>query len=222
MCYLLIDLSPLISQLSIVDDRHGDNPTTPNPPLQEECNFKDSSGPFFDIYSKAAEEEDNKRAEHWQKDAEGIIIFVSPSVGVHPSLHINCNVSDRSILCRSRCPACCYRTGPEAKQSGYLVILPWQHLSGPGRPEHNTLIHTFPCRKTATILSSEICRLGEYSLVLELGDEPQLCFVGDIVTTVGASISPSGSASPLQSRKASANACILCGGRGQDAHSVGS
>ena len=222
VCYLLIDLSPLISQLSIVDDRRGDNPTTPNPPLQEECNFKDSSGPFFDIYSKAAEEEDNKRAEHWQKDAEGIIIFVSPSVNIHTSSHINWNSLDRSILCRGRCPPCCYRPGPKTKQSGYLSILPWQHLSGPGRPEHNTLIHTFPCRQTVPILSSGICRLGEYSLVLELGDEPQLCIVGDIVTTMGASISPSGSAFPVQSRKASANACILCRGRREDARSVGS
>jgi hypothetical protein len=90
VCYLLIDLSPLISQLSIVDDRHGDNPTTPpNPPLQEQSNFGDTSGPFFDIYSKAAEDEDNKRAEHWQKDAEGIIIFVSPSVDIHATSHIN-------------------------------------------------------------------------------------------------------------------------------------
>jgi hypothetical protein len=88
VCYLLVDLSPLIPQLFIVDDRHGDNPTTtPNPPEQGESNFGDSSGPFFDIYSKAAEDEDNKRAEHWQKDAEGIIIFVSPSVDIH-TLHI--------------------------------------------------------------------------------------------------------------------------------------
>ena len=29
------------------------------------------------MYSKAAEDEDNKMAERWQKDAEGILIFVS-------------------------------------------------------------------------------------------------------------------------------------------------
>jgi hypothetical protein len=29
------------------------------------------------MYSKLAEEDDNKMAERWQKDAEGIIIFVS-------------------------------------------------------------------------------------------------------------------------------------------------
>jgi len=30
------------------------------------------------IYSKIAEEEDNKIAQRWQKDGEGIIIFVCP------------------------------------------------------------------------------------------------------------------------------------------------
>jgi hypothetical protein len=30
------------------------------------------------MYSKMAEEEDNKMADHWQKDADGILIFVSP------------------------------------------------------------------------------------------------------------------------------------------------
>jgi hypothetical protein len=46
--------------------------------------------------------------------------------------------------------------------------------------------------------------------------------VGHNVTTMGTSISPSGSAYTVQSRKASANACILCRGRGQYAFSFGS
>jgi hypothetical protein len=40
-------------------------------------------GRSFSIYSKAAEEEDNKMAERWQKDADGILIFVSPRVAIH-------------------------------------------------------------------------------------------------------------------------------------------
>ena len=89
VCYLLIDLSPLISHLCMVDDPRGDNPTmTTNSPLQEESNSGDSSGPFFSVYSDAAKDEDNKRAENWQKDAEGIVIFVSPCVDIHPSSHI--------------------------------------------------------------------------------------------------------------------------------------
>lgn len=47
-------------------------------PSKEEPSFGDSSGPLFSIYSKAAEEEDNKMVKRWQKDADGILIFVSP------------------------------------------------------------------------------------------------------------------------------------------------
>ncbi len=42
--------------------------------------------PFFSIYSKAAEDEDNKMVKKWQKDAEGILIFVSLPVSVYMSL----------------------------------------------------------------------------------------------------------------------------------------
>jgi hypothetical protein len=48
--------------------------------------FGDSSGPLFSIYSKAAEEEDNGMVERWQKDADGILIFVSRCVGIHATL----------------------------------------------------------------------------------------------------------------------------------------
>jgi hypothetical protein len=52
---------------------------------QETSNFNDSSGPLFLMYSKAAEDEDNKMADRWQKDADGILIFVSLRVGIHLS-----------------------------------------------------------------------------------------------------------------------------------------
>jgi hypothetical protein len=42
--------------------------------------FSDSSGPLFDMYREMAEEEDKKMAERWTKDADGIIIFVGPSL----------------------------------------------------------------------------------------------------------------------------------------------
>ncbi|KAH9998244.1 hypothetical protein BJV77DRAFT_1156550 [Russula vinacea] len=44
-------------------------------PSLGESNYDDSSGQFFSIYSKAAEEEDNKMVERWQEDAQGILIF---------------------------------------------------------------------------------------------------------------------------------------------------
>ncbi|KAF8475253.1 hypothetical protein DFH94DRAFT_635656, partial [Russula ochroleuca] len=47
----------------------------PNQASQGESSFGDSSGPLFSIYSKTAEEEDNKNAENWKNDADGILIF---------------------------------------------------------------------------------------------------------------------------------------------------
>ena len=134
-----------------LDDHRAHTLTAPNKPLQGESKFGDSSGPLFSIYSKAAEEEDNKLVKRWQKDADGILIFVRPCVYIHIYFHRNWNTVDRSILCRSRRSPCCYRPGSEAEQSGHLRILPWQHLSGSRRPECNTLIHSFPYRQTTPI-----------------------------------------------------------------------
>ena len=85
------DLPPLVSQPRIVDDRQNNNRrndpvTTSNQPLQGESNFGDSSGPLFSIYTKAAEDEDKKLVERWQKDADGILIFVSPRIVIRLSL----------------------------------------------------------------------------------------------------------------------------------------
>jgi hypothetical protein len=62
--------------------------TTSNQPLQGKSNFGDSSGPLFFIYSKAAKDEDKKMVDRWQKDADGILFFVSPRVGIRLSLHM--------------------------------------------------------------------------------------------------------------------------------------
>ena len=35
------------------------------------------------MYSKVAEEKDNKMVERWQNDSDGILIFVSPRVRIH-------------------------------------------------------------------------------------------------------------------------------------------
>jgi hypothetical protein len=41
------------------------------------------------MYQKMTEEEDNKMAKRWQKDADGIIIFVSPRLAFYTAIHIN-------------------------------------------------------------------------------------------------------------------------------------
>lgn len=56
----------------------------PNQPFKGETNLGDSSGFLFAMYSKLTQEEDTKMAERWQKDAEGIIIFVCYEVTSHP------------------------------------------------------------------------------------------------------------------------------------------
>ena len=67
-----------------IEGAHGDHPQlTPSQPFHGESNFGDSSGPLFSIYSKAADDEDNKMAERWQKDADGILIFVSHCLGIY-------------------------------------------------------------------------------------------------------------------------------------------
>ena len=79
-------LSSKVTNLNKIDG----GPTRPAPnDEQKEPSFGDSSGPFFSIYSKAAEDEDNKMVERWQKDADGILIFVSSSFAVHTILYAN-------------------------------------------------------------------------------------------------------------------------------------
>ena len=66
--------------MCITDAQRDDPQSAQNQSLQGESIFGDSSGPLFSMYSKAAEEEDNKMVGRWQKDADGILIFVSPRV----------------------------------------------------------------------------------------------------------------------------------------------
>ena len=76
------------------------------------------------MYSKIAEEEDDKMVERWQKDAEGIIIFVrSDSYFQTPNACLPKGHIDRFILCRR-----CYTgdgldAGPQAKLTRYLRVL---------------------------------------------------------------------------------------------------
>ena len=84
--------------------------------------------------------------ERWQKDADGILIFVSPCFAIHVDLCVNWNTADRSILCRGRHTPWCDRPGPEAKQSGYFRILSWEHLRSSRRSKRNTCFHPLPGR----------------------------------------------------------------------------
>ena len=82
------------------------------------------------MYSEIAEGEDNKMAKQWQKDAEGILIFVRPHVVIPGfTLIIWDTMIDRFSFCR-RCRVACYvHPGPEVKLSRHFCILPRAHLS---------------------------------------------------------------------------------------------
>jgi hypothetical protein len=83
------------------------------------------------MYSKIAEEEDSKMTERWQKDADGITIFVSPRVSIRTPVWINWSVVGQFILCCRRYVTLRHGTGLKAEfsVSGELGILSQEHLS---------------------------------------------------------------------------------------------
>jgi hypothetical protein len=52
----------------------------PNPASYSASNFVDGSGQIFSMYLEMATEEDKKMVENWKADADGILIFVRPSL----------------------------------------------------------------------------------------------------------------------------------------------
>jgi hypothetical protein len=80
------------------------------------------------MYVKMTEEEDNKMTDRWQKDGDGILIFVSPYLGLHVGV-ANVNIVDRSILCCPRGIAYGLGSRSQAKSAGHLCILSCKHIS---------------------------------------------------------------------------------------------
>ena len=138
--------SPTISPLYVVSDDRGRPRSGATQPLPGESDFLDSSEPLFSMYSKIAEE-DNKIAEGWKTDADGILIFVSPRapINTHTTL-MNRNTIDWSLLGGCRCAACGDCSGPEAKLPGYLRILSRKYLAGSFQPGFISCIIPFHLR----------------------------------------------------------------------------
>jgi hypothetical protein len=109
-----------------------------NQSSQGQADFTDGAGPLFHMYAKMTEGEDDKLAKRWQKDADGIVIFVSPHLCLLTGMGsaVNLNSVDRFILC---C-ACSIRRGlcsrPQAKSTRYICVLSREHLSTSCRPDH--------------------------------------------------------------------------------------
>jgi hypothetical protein len=72
-----LGLAPWISPVHKVD--HPDHPQRD----EDHSEYADNSVPLFNKYRSMAEREDNKVAKRWQKDAEGILIFVSSQLNLH-------------------------------------------------------------------------------------------------------------------------------------------
>jgi hypothetical protein len=67
------------------------------------------------MYSKIAEKDDNEIAEQWQKDADGMLIFVSSQVRFSAVACINKKSIGWFILCGRRYIPLNVDPGPEAK-----------------------------------------------------------------------------------------------------------
>ncbi len=79
------------------------------------------------MYSEMGEKEDDKIAKLWQKDADGIMIFVRPCVE-YIAASINWDIIDWFILYgRCHLPYGDY-PGPEAKRTRYIRILSREDL----------------------------------------------------------------------------------------------
>jgi hypothetical protein len=96
------------------------------------------------MYIKMSEEEDSKLAHRWQKDADGILIFVSPLPRFY-ALRVVTNVKivDWFIFCGHFSFGRADDSGLEAKSTGYLSILSEEHLSATRRFKHISCID--PC-----------------------------------------------------------------------------
>jgi len=193
-----------------VDGELRRTPTTPTSPSQGESILCDSSGPLFTMYSKIAEEEDNKMAERWQKDAEGIIIFVCHEIAFHTAANSFKSRLDRFVLCGRRCVCGCISPRPQTQLAGYFRVLSREYLSAPCRSQPTSPNQSFYYGKASAILSTSICRLGEHPLVLKLGHQSYMCDAGNILTTVDTSAHTNYSTSTAPPTQAGTGACVLC------------
>ena len=161
-----------------------------NRPPHGESEFADSSGPLFSMYLQLAEEEDKKTTENWKGDADGILIFVSPlSTCGHASMHIKPEVKDRFILCRRRNTSLCVRPGPHAELPGYHSVLPRKHLSNPRRFERLPGPYSLHISQSVhPIFSTNLCCMGQHTLVSQLGYKSHMCTFGDITPAMGTSV----------------------------------
>ena len=104
---------------------------------QTASDFGDSSAPLFSMYSKMTEREDDKAVERWQKDAQVILIFVSPVIPFHTTPHPNWKTC-RPPCCRSSSQ---YSSPCPFKTSGQTSRTPPHSISRTSIKSSLTLMH---------------------------------------------------------------------------------
>ena len=187
------------------------HPGQNNPP-QEESGFADSSGPLFSMYLQLAGEEDKKMTESWKGDADGILIFVSRRSMCGASTHIHPEVEDWFILRRRGGIGRGVRAGSQAKFPGHISILPRKHLSNPRQFEwHPGRYSPHTSQSVHPIFPTSFCRMGQLTLVSQLGHQSHMRTFGHITATMGAPVHE-GHPDSIQSAQTSKDPCILCRG----------
>ena len=95
------------------------------------------------MYSKIAEEEDKNMAERWRKDADVVLIFVSPHSGIHSAATISWIAIDRFIFGRCRLVSYGDSSGLEAKHPSNFGVLSREHASTRCSSQHIPLVCPF-------------------------------------------------------------------------------
>ena len=174
------------------------------------------------MYLQLAGEEDKKMTENWKGDPDGILIFVSLQSTCDASTHIYSEVEDWFILRHRRGIGRSFRAGPQAKFTGHLSILPCKHLWNPRRfewlPGHYSP-HT--SQSVHPIFSTNLCRMGQLTLVSQLGHQSHMRTFGDVLAAMGTSVHE-GHPDTIQPTQTSADSRVLCGGRRKPSPSMGS
>ena len=120
-------------------------------------------------------EEDDAIAERLQKDADGIILFVSPRLVFYTVLHTKEKKTvDWIVLCCRRGIERGHRPGSQAKRPGYVRILSEEDVRASSSRRFQCIPHIYPFHSGSArpLLSPGIHHRGELTLVLEPGYEP--------------------------------------------------
>ena len=206
--YLLFGLVPTNFSHAVDGHPQLERPTQ-DQPFQADSNFSDSSGPVFSLYSKMAVEEDDKTAERWKTNADGILIFVGLCPSIHISLHLSSIFIEWFVLCRRCNIARCDDPGPQAKPARYLCVSSRKNPSGPRGSQRIAHHHTFYFNKTIHLLPPELLCLGQLTLVLELDPQSYMRCSGHIATAVGTPIHQDHSAPTSKPPRARAHPRVL-------------